>query len=69
VSRPVHDPAPVDERGGVPRSPTSQNRSDTRRRYAYRESGLVLRPIADIQVDEPLTGKRSVIFVNRATQI
>jgi hypothetical protein len=48
--RSVHDAAPVEERGGLPRSTTSQNRQRNeqpqQRPSAYRYSGSVLWPIA-----------------------
>lgn len=44
--RSVHDAAPVEDRGGLPRSTTSQNQQRNeqpqRRRSAYRDSGLVV---------------------------
>jgi hypothetical protein len=49
ANRSVHGPAPVDERGGLPRSSTSQNprpnESDQASLEGYRASGLVLRPV------------------------
>jgi hypothetical protein len=49
----VHGCCSVDERGGLPRSPTSQNRDcngpPRRGRSAYRASGLVRRPAADVR--------------------
>jgi hypothetical protein len=52
ANRSVHGPAPVDERGGLPRSSTSQNqrRNELPRTLAndYRVSGLVLCPFSEV---------------------